>query len=158
MSTLLRGSQAQSFVESLIHAKTQLQGHHIYLTVGHVARLSGSASFDFGGSEFSDCAKELLQPHKPDPDDYGWWTLEPGTYLIEFNEDLDLPSGHVAVLQPWGQTAANGLAHPTRVLTGRHRTISVPVTVRDVEIHIKENARLSELLVLQLGDGVARSR
>ncbi len=152
MSTLLRGSQAQSFVESLIHAKTQIQGHRIVLTVGQIARLSGSAAFDFGGGEFSDCAKELLQPHKPDPDDYGWWTLDPGTYLIEFNEGLELPSGHMAVLQPWGQTAANGLAHPTRVLSGRHRTISVPVTARDVEIHVKENARLSELLVMQLGD------
>lgn len=152
MSNLLRGSQAQSFVESLIHAKTQIQGHRIVLTVGQIARLSGSASFDFGGSEFADCTKELLSPEKADPDDYGWWTLPPGTYLIEFNEGLDLPSGHMAILQPWGQTAANGLAHPTRVLSGRHRTVSVPVTVRDVDIHIKENARLSELLVLKLAD------
>lgn len=152
MSTLLRGSQAQSFVESLIHAKTQIQGSQIHLTVGQVARLSGSASFDFGGSEFSDCSKELLTPDKPDPDDYGWWTLSPATYLIEFNEGLDLPSGHAAVLQPWGQAAANGLSHPTRMLTGRHSAISVPVSVRDVEIHIKENARLSELLVIQLDD------
>ena len=152
MSTLLRGSQARSFVESLIHAKTQIQGHRIVLTVGQIARLSGSASFDFGGGEFSDCTKELLTPDKPDPDDYGWWTLHPGTYLIEFNEGLDLPSGHIAVLQPWGQTAANGLTHPTRVLSGRHRTVAVPVSVRDVEFHIKENARLSELLVWQLDD------
>ena len=152
MSTLLRGSQAQSFVESLIHAKTQIQGYQIHLTVGQIARLSGSASFDFGGSEFADCAKELLSPDRPDPDDYGWWTLHAGTYLMEFNEGLDLPSGHVAVLQPWGQAAANGLTHPTRVLTGRHRAISVPVTVRDVEIRVKENARLAELLVVQLGE------
>lgn len=151
MSDLLRGSQAQPFIKDLIHASTQIQRHSIYLTVGRIAKLRHGASFDFGGSEFSDAEKELLEPQKSDPEDkYGWWTLQPGLYLAEYNEGLELPPGHMAILQPWHQTAANGLIHPTQVLRGRHPTIHVPLTVTDITLHIKENARISELIVLKL--------
>lgn len=150
MAVLLRGSQAKPFLKDLIHAATQIQEFSVYLTVGKIAKLSGSAAFDFGGGEFSDCEKELLEAVKRDPEDkYGWWTLRSGLYLIEYNEGLELPRGHIAVVQPWAQTAANGLSHPTRVLHGRHTTIHMPVTVSDVELHIKENARISELIVIK---------
>lgn len=151
MSSLLRGSQAKPFITKLIHAATQIQGYRTYLTVGKIAKLRGEAAFDFGGSEFADCDKELLEPQKRHPEDqYGWWTLTPGLYLVEYNEGLELPSGHAAVLMPWSQTAANGLTHPTRVLVGRHTTLHMLITAFDVTLHVKENARISELLIIRL--------
>ncbi len=75
-----------------------------------------------------------------DPDDdYQWWELSAGTYLIEYNESLT----DEALLQPRPELVERGGSHPTLRVTELPR---VPLSVGGAGLRLKANARVSSLL------------
>jgi hypothetical protein len=86
---------------------------------------------------------DLHQTEKRDPDDdYEWWHLEPGQYLIEYNESLR--DGDLCFrLQTRDELLARGAFHPTLDVTDLSR---VPLSVSDGGLLLKENARVSTLV------------
>ncbi|MDZ7792798.1 MAG: hypothetical protein U5P10_03640 [Spirochaetia bacterium] len=120
-----------------------------YLTVHQIGVLAGRGSLDFGGSEYSTAQIDWLVPQKQQEEDkYGWWHLPPGSYLVEFNETLELSPGMRAYLQIWKKAARNGIQHPFMLIDTSHSPLQVLVTVGPEGIDIKENARLSQLGLL----------
>jgi hypothetical protein len=128
-------------VEGIVHAPTQVrEDGGIDLTVAEIYEIRAPGRVDFGGGELKPAERE---PHprvwRNEDDDYQWWHLDPGTYLIEHNESL---SG-TAVLQPRTAIVDRGGTHPTLRV---EELPTVPLTVGGAGLRIKENARVSTLL------------
>ena len=136
-----------STVEGIVHEETQVRGRGIDLTVAEVLTVDFPGRVDFGGEELepADCS-----PHervwRDEDDDYQWWHLEPGQYLLEYNEFRSEETP--ALLQPREGLLERGASHPT--LSVRELG-PVPISVPEAGIRIKENARVSTLLPLDQG-------
>ncbi len=140
-----------SMIKNYIHEGKQFSEEIAIalLTVKRVAVITGRGSLDFGGSEYTEAEVDWLKARKNQEDDkYGWWHLPPGSYLIEFNESIELPTGRRAYLQIWEKAARNGISHPSVVLEEPHAPLQITVSVGPVGIDIKENARLSKIGLL----------
>lgn len=84
-----------------------------------------------------------VETERRDPDDdYGWWNLDGGQYLVEYNERLAAAEA-MFVLQPHRALVERGAFHPTLHLNDLPR---IPVSVPSGGVRIKENARVSTLL------------
>ncbi|WP_251341835.1 dCTP deaminase [Haloplanus halophilus] len=128
-------------VDGLLHAETQVHDGGVDLTVADVSVVEEPGRVDFGGDEL-DAAR--TEPHgtytrRPD-DDYEWWLLDSGTYLIEYNESLS--TDRPLRLETREAVLERGATHPTRVVTSLPR---MPLSVSEGGLHLKENARVSTL-------------
>lgn len=139
-------------LDNTLHADTQVEAESVSLTVGAIKELTGPGHLDFGGGEFQLADRHDVEPMKrSDDDDYGWWSLAEGQYIVEFNETIDLTQGDYALLQPHDHLYWNGVSHPTLLLDAddTDMRISVPITVGHNGVEIKENARVSSLRIIR---------
>ena len=133
-----------AFVEDIVHEPTQTDGPGLDLTVTDVDEIESRGRVDFGGGELEAAGTE---PHgrvyRNEDDDYQWWHLDSGTYLLEYNESLALPEGTVATVQTRDALRARGAFHPTLQVSELGH---VPLTVGGAGIRLKENARVSTVV------------
>jgi len=148
----LPGDEVAALLENLIHQPRQAQAYACDLTVAGVSALTRSGALDFGGSEYTEAEHHLLEPVWEDDPRYGWWTLSPGAYVIRFNEHMALASDQIAFIQPHQRLMQAGGYHPSFYFRGVRDSLEVILVVSAPDLRIKENARLSKLLVLQLGE------
>ncbi len=135
------------FVENLVYEPTQTDSPGLDLTVGSIHRITEPGRVDFGGGELEAAETDALETEKRNPaDDYGWWELPGGVYLLEYNESLSGPEDVRLVVQTRQAVRTRGAFHPTVHLTADQSLGAVPLTVSEGGIKIKENARLSTLL------------
>lgn len=137
-------------VDNLVYEPVQVHDHGVDLTVSAIYEVAAPGRLDFGGDELEDADLEPrpTEPRHPD-DDYEWWHLEGGQYVIQHNEFLtDL--AEPAVLQPRNDLLARGGSHPS--LRVRSHLPLVPLSVADGGIRIKENARVSTLVPVSSDD------
>lgn len=126
-------------VDDLVHPETQVHDGAVDLTVAAVHVIDEPAHIDFGGSELQLPATTAIEPTKRHPDDeYGWWSLDPGLYLLEYNESLAEPP---AFLQPREALIAGGAIHPAGWVD---RLPAVGLFVGG-GLECKENARVSTI-------------
>lgn len=126
----------------IVHEETQTEGAGFDLTVDAIHAVTSPGAIDFGGGELEAADTSPLDTVKNEPDDdYGWWTLSPGAYLVEYNESLD--TDETLVLQPRDALVERGGTHPTMHVTDLPR---VPLSVPEAGLHLKENARMSTLV------------
>lgn len=139
-------------VGRLVHLDTQRADPGLDLTVDAVSRVTGPGSLDFGGSEFEPAPGEELSPELADPgDDYGWWRLDAGTYRIRYNEALELEAGEVGYLFPLERLLRAGASHPAVLVDGGRDPLTTLLSVGEGGCHLKENCRVSRLVVV--GEG-----
>lgn len=130
-------------IDGLIHEPTQTEGRGVDLTVAAVHEPTGPGSVDFGGGELAAATTEPREPERRDPDDeYGWWMLDPRTYLVAYNESVSR-SDLQFTLQTRDALLERGAFHPTLRVTDLPR---VPLSVGPAGIRIKENARISTVV------------
>lgn len=138
-------------VSGLVHLDTQRADQGLDLTVDTVFHLMGAGQLDFGGSEFEPAAREPLTPQRANPDDdYGWWNLGAGTYIIRYNEIIDLAVGQRAEVVPLDRLMQAGASHPAFTVHGTQDPMETLLTVGEHGVHLKENCRVSRLI------GIAR--
>lgn len=131
-------------LDGLVHEPSQTGGPGVDLTLASVHRATTPGEIDFGGGEYATPETTVLEPDRRDEgDDYGWWELDGGTYLVEYNETLGGSDGYFRV-QPHPRLVALGGVHPTLEVSELGR---VPLSVPDYGLALKENARISTLLV-----------
>lgn len=141
-------------LDGLVHLDTQRAPDGLDLTVHAVYRTTGHGQLDFGGGEFQAAPREQLNPVFDDPeDDYGWWTLEKGAYLIQYNESLTLDDGQRAVISPLERTLHAGAHHGTFVLDAGRDPIETLLVVGRMGCRLKENCRVSRLVLLDEAKG-----
>ena len=145
--TLHDKKQVAEKLSGLLHLDTQGFPLGVDLTVAEVHRLTGGGKLDFGGSEFAAAETEKLAPEKVDAeDDYGWWHLEAGMYLIRYNERLTLAEGELGLVLPHERLLRAGASHGAFSVTGE-TGLETLLTVSEQGCQIKENARVSRLVV-----------
>jgi hypothetical protein len=131
------------FVDGLLHEPTQTEGRGLDLTAAEVAEVTGPGRVDFGGGELDPATLETHPTRKRDgDDDYAWWHLDAGTYLVEYNESL-AAEDLVFTIQTRDALRERGAFHPTLHLTELGR---VPLTVGGAGLKLKENARVSTVV------------
>jgi len=149
---ILEGSQILQLLANLVYVKKQVHSASVDLTVKSIANMSLGGSLDFGGSEFKPGDREVIEPEKSDPSEkYGWWSLDEGDYFVEYNEELSLPSGCIAIIQPHERIIESGTTHASRFVTESDDRLVSMIHVGRGGIHIKENARISNLIVMRTG-------
>ena len=136
-----------AFVDDLVYEPTQTDSIGLDLTVDSISRITEPGRVDFGGGELDPAETEPVATEKRDPDDdYGWWDLSAGVYLVDYNETVAIPDDVRLVCQTRAAVRARGAFHPTLHLGSDASLDAVPLTVGQGGIRIKENARLSTLL------------
>jgi hypothetical protein len=129
-------------LDGIVHAETQVHDGGVDLTVAEIRVVEEPGRVDFGGGELTAAESVPVETEKRDPDDdYGWWNLDGGQYLLSYNETLT--GGDAVVLQPRTELRERGASHPT-LFTDSLGT--VPLSVPTGGVRLKENARVSTLL------------
>jgi hypothetical protein len=127
-------------VDGLLHEETQVHEDGIDVTVSEVYVVADAGRVDFGGGELEPAGTRPHEIRKRRPDDdYEWWHLDAGQYLIEYNESL---TGGPCLLQTREAVLERGAAHPTRVVASLPR---MPLSVGGDGLYLNENARVSTL-------------
>ncbi|MCU4740107.1 dCTP deaminase [Natronoglomus mannanivorans] len=140
------------YVDNLVYEPTQVHEHGIDLTVSAIYDVAEPGRLDFGGDELEDANLDPLPTTKRHEDDeYEWWDLEAGQYVVQHNEFLTEPDDPL-FLQPRNELLARGGSHPS-VRVFSHLPL-IPLTVANGGIRIKENARVSTLLETSQNGGV----
>lgn len=154
MNTLKGSVVFDQYLSDTLHEETQVEERSVSLTVSAIYELIGSGDLDFGGSEFQLADRAEVEPAKRDPDDdYGWWSLNEGTWIMELNENITYSNPFEAVLQPHEHLIWNGGSHPTLHLdeNDADMRILLPLSAPESGINLKENARVSVLRVTGSG-------
>lgn len=145
---LQSGNEVLKRIQDIVHGDTQVQSSRVDLTVNTVFEITGGGALDFGGSEFEPAETERVATEKKHPDDdYGWWHLEPGTYLIEYNETLQ-PGENPLLLTPLQRLIQAGASHASQVVTEDEDPVQTLLEVGDGGCHLKENCRVTGTYVL----------
>jgi deoxycytidine triphosphate deaminase len=135
-------------LDGLVHLDTQRASDGLDLTVDRVYRTAGHGQLDFGDGEFEAAPREQITPVLDDPeDDYGWWTLEAGAYVIRYNESLTLTEEQRARVYPLERTLHAGAHHGTFVLDEGRDPLETLFVVTRMGCRLKENCRVSRLVV-----------
>jgi len=128
-------------LDGTVHEATQVGERGVDLTAAHVLEVVRPGRVDFGGGELSSVGVNgHRRRYREAGDDYAWWRLSAGTYLLEFNESLvgDDP----VRLEPGRALLQRGASHPPVTTADLHR---VPLSVAGAGLQIKENARVSTI-------------
>lgn len=134
------------FLADVVHEPTQDEGPGFDLTVAEIHEITAPGRIDFGGGE--------LEPAETDPhptalrepdDDYEWWHLDAGQYLLTYNESIATDDMRLTV-QPRTALLERGASHPTLSVTEISR---VPLSVGGVGLRLKENARVSTIVAAE---------
>ena len=142
---LSKGEELVSAIDDLVYEKTQEHEYRVDLTVAEIYKTTGKGSLDFGGSEFEGSKLKKIEPKKRDPDDdYGWWELEEGTYIIKFNESLKEGK---ALVQPIPRLLKTGTTVPTFIHESGEELQSL-LRVSSIGVNIKENARVAGMYMV----------
>jgi deoxycytidine triphosphate deaminase len=138
----MRPSELTTLVSGLLHEETQVTDRGLDLTVGEVLTVETPGRVDFGGDELrhANCAAHE-KVWRNDEDDYQWWHLDGGQYLVEYNETFS--TDRPLRVQTRDALRELGAFHPTLELTELGR---VPLSVSSGGIRLKENARISTVL------------
>lgn len=139
-------------VADLIHSDTQLQKQSVDLSISEIHRYTQAASLDFGGSEFKAANTEHINPLKQsNEDNYGWWTLDEGSYKAVFNESLKNSDGSLVIISPHSHANAAGLIVNTQLFSGisRMEALTLNFRVPEAGCNIKENARFAVLHIIE---------
>ncbi|MFC4549879.1 MULTISPECIES: dCTP deaminase [Halorussus] len=138
----MRPSELTTFVEGLLHEETQVTERGLDLTAAEIYEIAEPGRVDFGGGELEDAR---LEPHdkewRDEDDDYRWWHLDGGQYLLEYNESF--ATDRRLTVQTRDELRERGAFHPTLEVQELRR---VPLSVAAGGLRIKENARVSTLL------------
>ncbi|ELZ43457.1 deoxycytidine triphosphate deaminase [Halorubrum coriense DSM 10284] len=132
-----------NYLDGIVHEPTQTDGDRVDLTVAEIYESTEPGRVNFGGGELEAAASEQRECEKQSPDDeYGWWSLDPGTYLVEYNESITGSDLRFTV-QTRDALLERGAFHPTLHVVSLPR---VPLSVGGAGIRIKENARISTIV------------
>lgn len=146
--TILTGSEARSFLESMIDAETQTQMCGMEMTLQRIERFTSAGAVAFDNAE-----RVLPQTEPMDFDPSGWIDLAAGAYLVTFNEIVSIPKDAAALARARSTLLRCGASLETALWDPgyRGRSQSLLVVYNPHGLRLKKNARLMQLVFLRLG-------
>ncbi len=140
-------------LEHYLSLESQLQPNGFDLTLRDVARLTTSGAV---GAE--DASRELseTQPLELGPD--GWVKLEPGPFLVTFNEVVNLPLDIMALGRPRSSLLRSGAAVHTAVWDAGYqgRSQALLVVYHPGGYRVQRDARLMQLVFFRMETAASR--
>ena len=144
------GTEIAALASGIISEKHQVGPYSLDLTVASISMVKKEGDIDFGGSEEKEALTEKLEPYKRnEEEEYGWWELTAGEYLVEFNEKIEIPENHFAIIRPLPRALSAGVMHPEMTRLEGEMVDTTLMLVGKSGLNIKENARISSLLLLK---------
>ena len=146
--TILTGSEAHSLLESMIDPDKQTQMCGMELTLQKVERFTSNGALAFDNQE-----RVLPQTEIMNFDQSGWIQLAPGSYLVTFNEIVNIPRDVAALARARSSLLRCGAGLETALWDPgyRGRSQSLLVVYNSQGLRLKKNARLMQLVFLRLG-------
>jgi len=145
--TILTGGEARGLVESMIDPETQTQMCGVELTLQKIERFNSAGAVAFDNKE-----RKLPETEPLNFDEMGWIELPAGSYLVTFNEIVNIPKDVAAMararstLLRCGATLETALWDPGY----RGRSQSLLVVYNPQGLKLKKDARLMQLVFLRL--------
>ncbi|MEF8848887.1 MAG: dCTP deaminase [Candidatus Thermoplasmatota archaeon] len=128
-------------IENLIYEKKQVYDKKVDITVKKIKKIKDRGKLDFGGSEYKKAAIEEIKTEKKKPDDeYGWWVLDEGVHLVEFNEEID----EEVIIQSNLRLQTTGSFIPAQIKQ-KDEDLENLLIVSKNGLDIKENARIASI-------------
>ncbi len=156
---LLSGKDAANHIAGIIHAKYQVHGFSVHLTVRKIHGVDPVGKLDFGGSEYIPAGRVELAPRQLRPEDkYLWWELNKESYFIECNETLNLAQDQIALIEPEDRLLRAGGWHAPLFVRGHVDPVELLLTVGVPQLRIKENARIARVRLFHIGDMIKSAR
>jgi deoxycytidine triphosphate deaminase len=148
---LLTGRESAARVQGIIVPKYQVHGHSVDLTARQLYAIDPTGKVDFGGGEYEAAGRAPVGAVRRHPEDrYSWWEVTRGSYFVEFNETLELAPDEVALIEPHERLLRAGASHAAVFLRGHIAPLQALLYVNALHLQIKQNARVSRLLVFHL--------
>ncbi|MAQ12049.1 MAG: deoxyuridine 5'-triphosphate nucleotidohydrolase [Chloroflexi bacterium] len=140
-------------LEDFLSLEAQLQPNGFDMTVRDVAQLINPGAV---GAEDSSRVLSESEIMKFGPD--GWLLLEPGPYLVTFNEVVNLPLDVMALGRPRSSLLRSGVSIHTAVWdAGYHgRSQALLVVYHPDGYRVQRNARLMQIIFFQLETAASR--
>ncbi len=139
------GNKIEKILDGIIHSETQISENSMDLTVSKIYKPRSKGRVDFGGGEREDAKTKEIKPVIKDPEnDYGWWDLKPGDYLLKYNESLR--NNKLCFIEPLPRITKNFATHPSYFTKNLGPML---LHVGSKGISIKENSRVSKVLVFE---------
>lgn len=149
---LLRKEALYNRVENITYGPKQQMENYVYLTVKAIYLVAEKGALDFGGSEYAHSKIVAIQPEMASKEDqYGWWDLKAGSYLVEFNETINPFPQNAARIVPSHHLLRNNAYHPEIYFTLEKDELEkykqIPLVIGEPGLKIKQNARISCLYI-----------
>jgi deoxycytidine triphosphate deaminase len=155
---LLPGKDAAGHIDGMIHAKYQVHGFSVHLTVHKIFAPDPAGRLDFGGGEYAPAGRAEIAPVRLRPEDnYLWWELDKDTYFVECNETITLASDEIAIIEPEDRLLRAGAWHAPLSVRGKVGPVELLLTVGVLQLRVKENARIARVRLFRIDD-TAKSR
>jgi dUTP pyrophosphatase len=145
--SIIIGSELACLVESMIDPQVQQQMCGVELTLQRLERYASKGSLAFDNKE-----RQNAQTEEVAFDESGWADLEPGAYLVTFNEIVSIPKDSAAFARPRSSLLRSGASLQTALWDPgyRGRSQSLLVVHNPHGLRLKKNARLMQLVFLRL--------
>lgn len=127
-------------IDGILHEPTQKQDKQIDLSVNEIFKVNSRGKLDFGGSEYQPSKTiKINSEKKNEDDDYGWWNLKRGIYLVKYNEKI---ATSPVFIQPHKRLIKTGSYTTSRIIDEKGE-INDLLFVGENGLDIKENARIA---------------
>lgn len=134
-------------VGEMVDSEVQVQMCGIDLSLRSVERFVTAGAVDFDNKE-----RQVSETEEVPFDDAGWVRLEPGCYLVTFNETVSIPKALAALARPRSSLLRSGATVETALWDPgyRGRSQSLLVVHNPSGLRLKRNARLIQLAFYRL--------
>jgi hypothetical protein len=150
---LLSGKDAANHIAGIIHAKYQVHGFSVHLTVRKIYGIDPAGKLDFGGGEYAPAGRVELAPNPLRPDDnYRWWDLGRESYFVECNETLSLAPDQMALIEPEDRLLRAGASHVPLFVRGHLDPVELLLSVGVPLLRVKENARIARVRLFRIDE------
>ena len=156
---LLPGKDAAEHVDGMIHAKYQVHGFSVHLTVRRVFAADPTGRLDFGGGEYAPAGRLEITPVRLRAEDnYPWWELDRGSYFVECNETISLDTDQIAMIEPEDRLLRAGAWHAPLSVRGQSGPVELLLTVGVLQLRVKQNARIARVRLFRIEDTAPRRK
>jgi len=142
------GHIASTFVKSKINEDIQVQPNGVDLTVRRIYKLDGTGFIGFQDKTLPDYVEIKWVNDRVE--------LNPGAYIVEFNEVIEVPEDHIAMIFPRSSLLRMGCDLRGALWDSGYRGRSKSLLVVYNPIVLERNARVAQIVFFKIVGNVAK--
>jgi dUTP pyrophosphatase len=144
--TILNQIAQHQLVSNLHDPEVQVSANGVELTLHKIFTFKEAGRVDFSNAE------RYIPEYEEHPLENGQYNLQPGTYLVTYNEMVHLPSNLMAFGRPRSSLLRSGVTVESAVWDAgyRGRSRGMLTVYNPHGFQVKPNARLLHLVFIQL--------